>query len=172
VVGDVVRHAAEQVAAGARHPLVADHDQIGPGLFGDVEDRVGRIGLDRVRLDLDPRLLRVGGGSVEDEVDVLARPDLVLDVGRRLGQLRFDPATGGGLVGADDAERAAGQVSEPSVPTTIRLNTPPPSLADGASLTAPGGGFVLPGRQAAEAVAEDFGRGFDQADDRDRHRRD
>jgi hypothetical protein len=79
-MGDVVGDAAEHEAAGAGHPLVADHDQVRLHLFGDVEDRLRRIALDRVGLDLDPLLAGVGGGGVEDEVDVLARADLVLDV--------------------------------------------------------------------------------------------
>ena len=55
-MGDVVGDAAEQEAAGPGHALVADHDQVGLGLFGDVEDRLGGVGLDRVGLDLDPLL--------------------------------------------------------------------------------------------------------------------
>ena len=39
-MGDLVRDAAEQEALRARHPLVADHDQVGVLLLGDVEDRV------------------------------------------------------------------------------------------------------------------------------------
>ena len=46
-MGDLVRHAAEQEALGAGHALVADHDQVGVGLLGDVEDRVGRVALAR-----------------------------------------------------------------------------------------------------------------------------
>ena len=79
-MGDVVGDAAEQEAAGSGHALVADHDQIGVGLFGDVEDRLGRLALDRVGLHLDPLLARRRGGGIEDQVDVLARADLVLDV--------------------------------------------------------------------------------------------
>ena len=45
VVGDLVRHAAEQEALGAGHALVADHDQVGVLLLGDVEDRVRRLAL-------------------------------------------------------------------------------------------------------------------------------
>ncbi len=82
VMGDVVGDAAEEEAAGAGHPLVADDDQVGVGFLGHVEDRVGGVALDRVCLDLDPLLLGGGGGGVEDEVDVLAGADLVLDVGR------------------------------------------------------------------------------------------
>ena len=59
VMGDLVRHAAEQEALRAGHALVADHDQVGVLLLGDVEDRVGRVALARVGLDLDPLLLEV-----------------------------------------------------------------------------------------------------------------
>ena len=82
------------------------------GLFGDVEDRLGRVALDRMGLDLDPLLAGVGGGGVEDEVDVLARADLVLDVGRGVALLALDLALGDRLVGADDAELGAGELGE------------------------------------------------------------
>ena len=52
VVGDLVRHRAEQEALRAGHALVADDDQVGLLLLGDVEDRVGRVALARVDLDL------------------------------------------------------------------------------------------------------------------------
>ena len=55
-MGDVVGDAAEEEAAGAGHPLVADDDQVGVGFLGDVEDRLGGVALDRVGLDLDPLL--------------------------------------------------------------------------------------------------------------------
>ena len=42
-MGDLVRDAAEQEAAGPGHPLVADDDQVGADLLGDVEDRVGGV---------------------------------------------------------------------------------------------------------------------------------
>ena len=45
VMGDVVGDAAEQEAARAGHPLVADDDQVGLDLLGDVEDRVGGVAL-------------------------------------------------------------------------------------------------------------------------------
>ena len=52
----------EQEALGARHALVADDDQVGLPLLGDVEDRVGRIALAGVRMDLDPGLLDLLAG--------------------------------------------------------------------------------------------------------------
>ena len=76
----------------------------------------GLIGLwresDRVGLNLDPLLLDVSGSGVEDEIDVLARPDLVLDVGGRSGLLGLHAAAGGRLVGADEAERGAGHFGQ------------------------------------------------------------
>ena len=56
VMRDLVRHAPEQEALGAGHALVADHDQVGALLLGDVEDRVGRVALARVSLHVDARL--------------------------------------------------------------------------------------------------------------------
>jgi hypothetical protein len=41
VMGDLVRHRAQQKALGAGHPLVADHDQAGLALLGDVETERG-----------------------------------------------------------------------------------------------------------------------------------
>ena len=64
-MGDVVRHAAEEVAARPGHPFVADHDQVGLHLFGDVQDGVGRVALDRMGLRLDP------GGGRNDLEDIL-----------------------------------------------------------------------------------------------------
>ncbi len=46
--------------------------------------------LDRVGLDLEALLLGGGGGRVEDQVDVLAGADLVLDVGRGFELLALD----------------------------------------------------------------------------------
>ena len=51
-MGDLVGDAAEQEAPGPGHALVADHDQVGLDLLGDVEDRVGRVALAGVGLDL------------------------------------------------------------------------------------------------------------------------
>ena len=79
-MGDVVRHAAEQEPPRAGHALVADDDHVGLGLLGDVEDRVGRVALASVGVDLDPGLLRGAGGRLEDTVDVLLRADRVGDV--------------------------------------------------------------------------------------------
>ena len=51
MVGDLVRHRAEQEPLGAGHSLVSDHDQIALLLLGDVEDRVGGVSLAGERLD-------------------------------------------------------------------------------------------------------------------------
>jgi hypothetical protein len=44
-MGDLVGHGAEQEALGAGHALVADDDEVGFLLLGDVEDRVGGVAL-------------------------------------------------------------------------------------------------------------------------------
>src|SRR4051794_41911621 len=41
VVAHAVRDRPEQEALGPCHALVADHDQVGVALLGDVEDRIG-----------------------------------------------------------------------------------------------------------------------------------
>ncbi len=111
-MGDVVGDAAEEEAAGAGHALVADDDQVGLGLFGDVEDGLGGIGLDRVGLHLHPLLAGCRGSGLEDEVDVLAGADLILDVSRGVVLLAIDLAFRQRLVSADDAELGAGQLGQ------------------------------------------------------------
>src|SRR3954447_6381501 len=63
---------------------------------------------------------------------------------------------------------ASPAVSEPSGPTTMRVNTPPPRLGrrTGRILTP----RLAVGREAAEVVADDLGGRRREADDRDRHR--
>ena len=122
-MGDFVGDAAEQEPAGAGHALVADHDQVGLGLFGDAEDRLGGVALDRVGLHLDAVFARIGGGGVEDQVDVLARADLVLDVGWGLQLLARDlglakTQQGAGLIDAAAATAPRGPVAAP--PTASR----------------------------------------------------
>ena len=107
VVRDVVRHAAEQEAAGAGHALVAHDDQVGLGLLGDVEDRVRRTALARVGQDLDAGLLRGAGRGFEDLVDVLLRADRVGDVRRNLVGLLAQACPPDRLEGADDVEAGA-----------------------------------------------------------------
>ena len=48
VVRHLVRDRAEQEALGARHALVADDDEVGADLLGDIEDRVGGVALARL----------------------------------------------------------------------------------------------------------------------------
>ena len=91
VVGDLVRHRAEQEALGAGHALVADHDQVGFPLLGDVEDRVRGIALTRVHVDRHAGLAADRRGRLERRVDVLARVDRPLQV---LGRLRGVPRSG------------------------------------------------------------------------------
>ena len=107
VVGDLVRHRAEQEALGAGHPLVADDDQVGPLLLGDVEDRVGRVALARERLDLDARAFDLLGGLAQRRLDVLARVDHPLQVLRHLAPLLAQALVGHGLEGGDEADRGA-----------------------------------------------------------------
>ena len=64
VVRDLVRHRTEQEALGARHPLVADHDQVAALLLGDVDDRVGRVTLAGERLDLGDAAFMARRGRV------------------------------------------------------------------------------------------------------------
>ena len=89
----LVRHAAEQEPPRAGHALVADDDEVGALLLGDVEDRVGRVALAGVGLGLDAALARGLGGAAQRRVDVLARVDHPLHVGRGLlGLLAQPPA--------------------------------------------------------------------------------
>ena len=59
-----------------------------------------------------PSSCALRGGGVEDQVDVLARADLVLDVGRGVALLALTRRFGDRRVGADDAERGAGELGE------------------------------------------------------------
>ena len=82
VMGDVVGDAAEEKAAGTCHPLVANHNQVGVAFLGDVEDRLARVALDRMGLDLYPLLFGAAAAAESrTRVDVLARADLILDIG-------------------------------------------------------------------------------------------
>src|SRR4051794_25082590 len=101
MVGDVVGDAAKQETARPGHALVTDHDQVGFGLFGDVEDRLGGLALDRMCLHLDPLLAGGRGGGVKNQIDVLARADLVLHIRRGAFLLAFDLPLRDRRVGAD-----------------------------------------------------------------------
>ena len=109
VVRDLVRDRAEQEALRAGHAAVADDDQIGALLLGDVEDRVGGVALARERLDLArrPRRRASCSASLEQREHVLARVDHPLEVLRDLDALVAQPLVGDRLVGADDLQPGA-----------------------------------------------------------------
>src|SRR6476659_9207846 len=107
VVRHLVRHAAQQEALGARHSLVAHHDQVGIDLLGDVQDRVGGIALAWVRRRLDTLLLRHADRALERHVDVLTRAGRVLDVAGHLTLLLTLDALRNPLEGSHDAELRA-----------------------------------------------------------------
>ena len=90
-MADLVGHRAQQEALGAGHALVADDDEVGALLLGDVEDRVGRVALTREQRDLDALLLGHLGRGGERRVDVLARVDHPAHVVRRLRGLLAQP---------------------------------------------------------------------------------
>ena len=112
VVGDPVGDGAEQEAPGAGHPLVADHDQVGAELLGDVEDRVRGIALARVGARRHARRAGAVRGVVQRRVDVRAAVDHPLQVRWERTGLAPDPLARDGLVGRDDLERAAAQRGE------------------------------------------------------------
>ena len=114
VMRDLVRHAAEQEALGAGHPLVADDDQVGALLLGDVQDGVGRVALARVRLHAHALRLQVLGGLRERDAHVLARVDHPLEVVRDLLALLAQPSLRHGLVRAHEMHlriEARGQIA-------------------------------------------------------------
>ena len=138
VVGDLVRHGAEQEALGAGHALVADDDQVGAALLGDVEDRVGRIALARVGARLDAGRARRRSAASRSVASTSSR-GLTIHC-RSAGTWRASSRSrwlGDRLVGGDELQRRARSarrarprrstalpaVSEPSVPTTIERNT-------------------------------------------------
>ena len=95
------------------HSLVADHDQIGADLLGDVEDRVGGIALPRMRLDVDPLLLGKPGGGLEGDVHVLARTQRIGHVAGHLALLLADATAGDRLEGRHHAQLRAGELRQP-----------------------------------------------------------
>src|SRR4051812_9193407 len=112
VVRDLVRHAPQQEAPRTGHALVADQDQVGVVLLGDVEDGVGGIPLPRVGYHLDLGLLRHTRRLVEQELHVLARVDRVGDVA---GDARFlipEASLRDRLVGAHDLKLRVGEPGE------------------------------------------------------------
>src|SRR3954454_5549783 len=101
---DLVRHGAEQEALGSGHALVADDDEVGVGLLGDVEYRVGRITLAGVDVRVDAGLLGLIGRLLERVVDVLAGVDHPLQVLGSLLGLLAQTRVGDRLVGADELD--------------------------------------------------------------------
>ena len=63
------------------HSLVADHDQVGVLLLGDVEDRVGGVAAAGVAVGLDTRRVRGAGGFLEHGVDLTVGPGPRRDLG-------------------------------------------------------------------------------------------
>ena len=61
-------------------PLLPTTIRSAPDFFRHLEDRVGGIAVAGMGRDLDIEVLRDAGGTVESEVDVLARPELMGDV--------------------------------------------------------------------------------------------
>src|SRR5438270_5472171 len=56
VVADLVGHRAEEEAAGARHALVADDQQVVVAVAGHLHERSGRVALIYDRVDLHSRI--------------------------------------------------------------------------------------------------------------------
>ena len=73
MVADAVGHRAQQEALGARHALVAHHDQVGVVLLGNVENRVGGIALTLEGLRGDAGLLDVGAALAPDAAPAAKR---------------------------------------------------------------------------------------------------
>ena len=105
-MGDLVRHRAEQEALGAGHALVADDDQVGAALLGDVEDRVGGSPSRAKVSTSTPASSTSLGRLAERRLDVLARVDHPLQVLRRLARLLAQALPGDRLVGGDESSVA------------------------------------------------------------------
>src|SRR3954451_10215291 len=108
----LVRHTAEKEALGACHALVADDDQVGALLLGDVEDGIRRVALAREGLHLHTRLVDLFGRGVERGLHVLARIDRPLEVFRRTLPLAAQTTLRYRLVGADDVQRSTDTLGE------------------------------------------------------------
>ena len=142
VVGDVVGDGAEQ-AADALHAAVADDDQLGLEALGLVDQRVGRLAVDRRRRRLDAlgperRRLLVGdllGGrqAGDDELRRSRRRDgrAAASWSRRTRRAPRRPSRRASSP-ARLAARAA--VSDPSVPITYDLHVTPSDVARAARL--------------------------------------
>src|SRR5215211_357703 len=104
MMGDLVRHAAEQEALCAGHALVAHDDEAGLLLLGDVEDGVRGVSLAGVGLDIDAALRDLLSGALEDGGDLLTRIHRPVHVLRDLLALVPQATLRDGLVGADQVD--------------------------------------------------------------------
>src|SRR4051812_38990051 len=75
VVRDAVRYGAQQEPPRPGHALVPDDDQIGVALLGDVDDRVGRIPLARVRVRIHAGVAGDLRRRFQRGIDILALID-------------------------------------------------------------------------------------------------
>ena len=122
MVGDLVRDGAEQEPVGARHALVADDDEVGAALLGDVEQGGRRVALAGVGRDLDARRRDLLGRLAQRPLDVVAGADAP-PLGPLPGTGSYAltssiraPTVAASRVAWRTASRA---VSDPSVPTTM-----------------------------------------------------
>ena len=114
MVGDLVRDGAEEEPVGARHALVAHHDEIRPALLGDVEQRGRRVALAGVGRDLDPRRGDLLGRLPQRPLDLVAgadAPPLGAAAGHRLVRAdQLDPRSDRGGQPGRLAHRFAGRL--------------------------------------------------------------
>ena len=75
MVADLVRHGAEQEPVGAGHALVADDDEVGAALLGDVQERGRRVALARVDRDSTPAAAISSAALAQRRLDLLAGAD-------------------------------------------------------------------------------------------------
>ena len=159
---DPVRHRAEQEALGAGAAAVADDDEVGAALLGDVEDRVGRVaalrrrGRPRRRPRRTPRRTRASVASTASRGPQQpsrsavrpASPRRSLGPARR--RRRGARARRARAASSAAWRTASSAVSEPSVPTTIERNIARPTSQ--ASLTI---AMIMPGEHEHDDRALD-----------------
>ena len=112
VVGDLVRHRAEQEALGAGHALVADDDEVRAALLGDVEDRVGRIALTGEDLDRRRRPRGSRAAAASSVASTSSRGLMIQCRSSRHGDRLAQPRVGDRLVGADELDPRADRPRE------------------------------------------------------------
>jgi peroxiredoxin Q/BCP len=105
VVGDLVRHRAQQKAFGTGHSLVADDYKACVRLLCDVKDRIGGVSLARVGVDVNPGLPCDVGGVGEKRFDLLSRVDGPLDFLWGAALLRAQTPLGNGRKGTHKLQR-------------------------------------------------------------------